>query len=166
MIKVSDKLRVTSGYLARHSFHVGTEVTVVEVFDDGGVLATDMDLHQQYLYPEDFELIKVAPEPETLGEGKKSPDGGPQQYYDFDQGWKTLNDIIEWLSYNKWGDNSWQLGNIFKATFRWGDKEGTSKEYDARKIIYYGFRLLNSIVGVGKSKEYLQQLLDDQQFKD
>jgi hypothetical protein len=88
------------------------------------------------------------------------PDGGPQQYYDFPDGAITLNDLIEFQ------DMCFHRGNIFKACWRWGTKKGTTTEYDARKIIYSGCRLLMSMVGVVEFRQYLQQVLDDPQFQE
>jgi len=88
------------------------------------------------------------------------PDGGPAEYYDFPEGALTLNDLIEYK------DMSFHLGNIFKACWRWGEKEGTSKEYDARKIIYSGARLLKQLVGVEELRNTLERMLDDPQFKE
>jgi hypothetical protein len=87
-------------------------------------------------------------------------DGGPAQYYDFPEGAITLNDLIEHK------DMGFHLGNIFKACWRYGTKKGTSKEYDARKIIYSGARLLMGLVGVKELRITLQKMLDDPQFQE
>jgi hypothetical protein len=86
------------------------------------------------------------------------PDGGPSEYYDFPLHAITLNDLIEFKTMD------FHRGNIFKACWRWGTKGGTSEEYDARKIIYSGCRLLMGIVGVVEFRKYIQQILDDPQF--
>ena len=92
------------------------------------------------------------------------PDGGPQAYYDLPPDAVTLNDLIEFKSYNQWLGDTAHLFNIFKAAWRWGIKEGTSKEYDARKFIYSGARLLMHYAGVEATRETLQKMLDDKQF--
>ncbi len=89
-----------------------------------------------------------------------APTGGPSEYYDFPEGAITLNDLIE----DK--DMGFHRGNIFKACWRWGTKEGTSKEYDARKIIYSGSRLLKKIAGVKSLRETLKTMLNDPQFQE
>ena len=66
-------------------------------------------------------------------------DGGPSVYYDFPEGCITLNDLIEHKGM------SFAQGNIFKAAYRLGNKEGTSLEYDLKKIKYYADRMLNQI---------------------
>jgi len=71
--------------------------------------------------------------------GKLASDGGPSAYYDFPSGFSTLNDLIEYH------DMSFAQGNIFKAAYRLGKKEGISLEYDLRKIIYYANRMLDKI---------------------
>ena len=108
----------------------------------------------------------VYPTTEELTEVKATiSDGGPSSYYDWPSDWNTLNDFIEDKSVNQWKGFSFHLGNIVKAVTRWGDKSGTTEEYDAKKIIYSGCRVLKMIVGKEKLREYLQSLLDDQQFK-
>jgi hypothetical protein len=93
-------------------------------------------------------------------------DGGPSDYYDFPESWTTFNDFIEYKSEAQWGKFSFHLGNIGKALCRWGDKDGTSIEYDAKKIIYSGVRVLKMIIGTEKTRLYLFRLLDDPQFKE
>jgi hypothetical protein len=70
---------------------------------------------------------------------KIKSDGGPSEYYDFPEGCNTLNDLIEYKRM------SFAQGNIFKAAYRLGNKEGISLEYDLEKIKYYADRLLNQI---------------------
>ena len=100
-------------------------------------------------------------------EGKPviNSDGGPSEYYDFQKGWNTWNDINDYKAKNQWLEYSFHLGNIGKVLMRWGDKEGTSLQYDTKKIIYSGCRILMMMVGVEETRAYLQKLLDDPQFK-
>lgn len=86
-------------------------------------------------------------------------DGGPAEYYDFPEGAITLNDLIEYKNMD------FHRGNIFKACWRWGTKSGTTEDYDARKIIYSGARLLQKLAGVDALRETLQKMLDDPQFQ-
>ena len=97
---------------------------------------------------------------------KIKSDGGPSKYYDFPSGAITLNDLIEHKSDKQWLGDSFHLSNIVKAAWRWGDKEGTTKEYDARKFIYSGCRLLMKYAGVSAVRETLQAMLDDPQFQE
>ena len=62
-------------------------------------------------------------------------DGGATSYYDFPDGASTLNDLIEDR------DMSFARGNIFKAVFRLGEKQGVDATYDLNKIIYFANRL-------------------------
>jgi hypothetical protein len=94
------------------------------------------------------------------------PDGGPQEYYDLPSNTATLNDLIEYKSDKHWLGDSFHLSNILKASWRWGIKSGTSKEYDARKFIYSGARLLKKYAGVQAVRDTLQRMLDDPQFKE
>ena len=109
----------------------------------------------------------VVNEPSHYGDGERAkPHGGPQSYYDMPYGdWITTNDQMEYLAEHKWGRFSIHLKDIFKGLCRWGDKEGTSVEYDTRKIIYYGCRVLRMLVGVEGLRMYLEELLQDEQFK-
>jgi len=80
--------------------------------------------------------------------------------------WVTTNDQMEYLAEHKWGIYAIHLKDIFKGLCRWGDKTGTSVEYDTRKVIYYGCRVLKMIVGKKGLRTYLEELLDDPQFKE
>jgi len=66
-------------------------------------------------------------------------DGGPSVYYDFPDGCKTLNDLIEYK------EMSFAQGNMFKAAYRLGNKRGTTLEYDLNKIKYYADRMLGQL---------------------
>lgn len=101
-----------------------------------------------------------------VGDKVNKQTGGPSGYYDqpYDT-WTTTNDQMEWLAKEKWGIYAIHLKDIFKGLCRWGDKNGTTVEYDTRKVIYYGVRVLKMIVGVDEMRKYLQDLLDDKQFK-
>lgn len=102
---------------------------------------------------------------EDAPQKKIRSDGGPSSYYDFPPEWQTLNDYIEYKSEWQWGADSFHLANITKAGCRWGDKEGTSKVYDAKKIVYSALRILRRLAGTQKVRDYLQELLNDEQFK-
>ena len=98
---------------------------------------------------------------------KIKSDGGPASYYDapFHQ-FITVNDMIDWYSEKHWGWRSYIFKDILKACTRFGKKSGTDEAYDAKKIIYYGARLLMSTTDKATTRKYLQQLLDDKQFKE
>lgn len=72
-------------------------------------------------------------------DNKITSDGKATAYYDFPKGASTLNDIIEFK------DMNFARGNIFKAAYRLGEKNGIDDEYDLNKIIYYAERMLNVI---------------------
>lgn len=103
---------------------------------------------------------------ETAKPTKKiSSEGGSTSYYDQPyKDWVTTNDQMEWLAKHKWGEHAIHLKDIFKGLCRWGDKEGTTVTYDTKKIIYYGTRVLRMLVGVEKTREYLNEMLNDKQF--
>lgn len=100
-----------------------------------------------------------------IGQPIKKPTGGPSEYYDMPfSDWVTVNDMAEYLAEHKWGKYGIHLKDIFKGLCRWGEKSGTTVEYDTRKIIYYGVRILKMLVGTEATRKYLLDLLDDKQF--
>lgn len=64
-----------------------------------------------------------------------SSDGGSTSYYELPAGATELNDLIEHKRM------SFALGNIFKACYRFGEKDAASRMYDLNKIIYFAERL-------------------------
>ena len=62
-------------------------------------------------------------------------DGGKTSYYQLPEGATELNDLIEHKAM------SFALGNIFKACYRFGEKDAASRMYDLNKIIYFAERL-------------------------
>ena len=107
-------------------------------------------------YEED-QIVDLQYEPKDI---KHKPEGGPAYYYDFPKNVITLNDLIEFK------EMDFHRGNIFKACWRWGEKSGVAKEYDARKIIYSGARILMRLSGVKELRDTLQKILDDPQFQE
>jgi hypothetical protein len=97
--------------------------------------------------------------------GGVESDGGPSSYYDFPADWKTWNDFADYKSTKQWKEHSFHLGNVGKVLCRWGDKAGTTKSYDARKLVYSGLRVLLMLEGEQKVRSYLESLLEDPQFK-
>ena len=96
---------------------------------------------------------------------KVASSGGPSSYYDMPfHEWVTVNDQMEYLAEHKWGKYGIHLKDIFKGLCRWDEKEGTDAIYDAKKIVYYGCRVLRMLVGTDKVRVYLHELLADKQF--
>ncbi|WP_247997647.1 hypothetical protein [Brucella tritici] len=62
-------------------------------------------------------------------------DGGSTSYYELPPQATELNDLIEHKGM------SFALGNIFKACYRFGEKDAASRMYDLNKIIYFAERL-------------------------
>jgi len=62
-------------------------------------------------------------------------DGGSTSYYRLPEGATELNDLIEHKQM------SFALGNIFKACYRFGEKDAADRLYDLNKIIYFAERL-------------------------
>jgi hypothetical protein len=67
---------------------------------------------------------------------KITSDGGSTAYYFLPEGAKELLDLIEHKKM------TFGIGNIFKACYRFGEKSGTDKAYDLRKIILFAQREL------------------------
>lgn len=70
---------------------------------------------------------------------KVKSDGTSTSYYDVPEGIKDLGDLIEYK------DMNFNVGNIFKAAYRLGEKEGNDLKYDLNKIIYFAQRELNRL---------------------
>jgi len=70
---------------------------------------------------------------------KKTSDGGITSYYELPPGATELNDLIEHKNM------SFAVGNIFKAAYRLGEKDGAEEGYDLRKIIFFAKRRLKQI---------------------
>lgn len=62
-------------------------------------------------------------------------DGGSTSYYELPKAASELNDLIEHKGM------SFALGNIFKACYRFGEKDAASRLYDLNKIIFFAERL-------------------------
>ena len=140
-----------------------------------GRLMTIMGVNEGKYYSEDlnylsgdkhWSLVSRAKEITTEQEVVKDP-SRIGSYYNFPfKDWTTVNDMIDHMSQKQWGWRSYIFKDIIKACFRFGQKEGTTEVYDAEKIIYYGVRLLMSVSDKTTARKYLQQLLDDKQFKE
>ena len=65
--------------------------------------------------------------------------GWSSEYYKLPEGAVELQDLIEYREMN------FSVGNIFKAAYRLGHKDGTDAEYDLRKIIWFAQRELDRI---------------------
>jgi hypothetical protein len=66
-------------------------------------------------------------------------DGGSTDYYKIPEFAKDLQDLIEHKHM------SFSIGNIFKACYRMGEKDGTSTRYDLRKMIFFANRELDRL---------------------
>lgn len=76
----------------------------------------------------------------------KSDGGGGANYYDLPIGATQLQDLIEYRNMNG------NIKDIFKACYRMGLKDGTTDDYDMRKMVYYSLRELGRI---DDRKDYL-----------
>lgn len=76
--------------------------------------------------------------------------GWSSDYYKLPDGAVELQDLIEYREMN------FSVGNIFKAAYRLGHKDGTDAEYDLRKIIWFAQRELDRITKPVVVEEYPQ----------
>lgn len=67
---------------------------------------------------------------------KTQSDGWSTDYYQVPEGTKELQDLIEHKGMN------FAIGNIFKACYRLGHKQGHGRAYDLNKIIWFAQREL------------------------
>jgi hypothetical protein len=65
--------------------------------------------------------------------------GGSSDYYKLPEGCQELQDLIEYKNMN------FAMANIFKATYRLGNKPGTDRIYDLEKIIWFANREIERI---------------------
>jgi hypothetical protein len=121
---------------------------------------------EKWRYASDMEAMVGFKMPgDVLSIDTVASDGGPSSYYDFQPGWVTFNDFMEYKAKTQWHGYSLHLKDLGKAICRFGVKAGTTDAYDARKIIYSGLRLLGMIAGKDAMRAELLKLLDDPQFK-
>lgn len=159
MFKKWDKVRYTGPESSRF-----TKDKIYEIVSyrppnnqsDGVVWVTNDNLKLDFFWKRECKPLE---EPKEI-----SSDGGPANYYDFPEKWKTLNDLMDGKAKTQWHEHSFHLGNICKAVFRWGEKKGTTKNYDARKIVYSGLRVLLMLEGKQSVQKYLKELIEDEQF--
>ncbi|APY14339.1 MULTISPECIES: hypothetical protein [unclassified Brucella] len=82
-----------------------------------------------------FAVDNTAPIYADLTFAPVTSDGGSTSYYELPAEATELNDLIEHKGM------SFALGNIFKACYRFGEKDAASRMYDLNKIIYFAERL-------------------------
>lgn len=83
-------------------------------------------------------VLEISVVPESFCDrvlGTRTSDGGSTDYYRLPVNATELNDLIEHKRM------SFALGNIFKACYRFGEKDAASRMYDLNKIIYFAERL-------------------------
>jgi hypothetical protein len=165
--QVGDTVVIT-GNTSVHNYDIGSEVIITSIMSSscGDSYCGNNTIDGDSWYFDDSECTLAIREEMTPVINKTSS-GGPSEYYDMPYvTWVTANDQMEYLAEHKWGKYAIHLKDIFKGLCRWGDKSGTTVEYDSRKIIYYGCRVLMMVVGTAELRVYLNELLDDKQFQE
>ncbi len=106
-------------------------------------MVSDRLIPQTYIYEHDDKKCVFGPYPPVTNsrtkDNKVTSDGGSTDYYKIPDGATDLIDLIE---HKKMG---FSLGNIFKACYRLGEKEGNDLLYDLNKIIYFAERLKRQV---------------------
>jgi hypothetical protein len=165
--KVGDTVVIT-GENGGHEYDIGSDVVITEILGQNYLGAVDrsdrFSIGFQWLFDDSECTLAIREEMTPVSTVKSN--GGASSYYDMPYStWVTTNDQMEYLAEHKWGKYAIHLKEIFKGLCRWGGKDGTSLEYDSRKIIYYGCRVLRMIAGTAELRVYLNELLDDKQFQ-
>lgn len=129
--KEGDIVRCTDVEGAIQSLQKNVMYRVRSVHDnratDGSVFLNLYELPAYNFLASRFQLIETTPK-EAAPKAKIASDGGSTGYYDIPPGCTTLYDLIEYK------DMNFSEGNVFKAIYRLGDKEGIDPLYDWRKI--------------------------------
>lgn len=92
--------------------------------------------HRKTTMPDDRELHVRVPAPEhmytnpILGQSNVS-DGSTASYYELPEGASELQDLISYKDMNS------QIGEIFRACYRYGQAAHSNKLRDAKKIKFY-----------------------------
>ena len=87
--------------------------------------------------PDMLDLTRSFSEEGTsVTEQSERSGGWSSPYYMLPEGARELGDLIEHK------DMNFNVGNIFKAAYRLGDKKGTTRIYDLEKIIWFAEREL------------------------
>jgi hypothetical protein len=86
-----------------------------------------------------MSLIDKATAEEWDRAAKIVSDGGSSDYYRIPEFAEELDDLI--VAKNM----PWHVANIFKACYRWGEKEGNDHEYEANKIQWFATALLKHV---------------------
>jgi hypothetical protein len=180
--KVGDTVVIT-GNTSGHDYDIGSDVVITRIMTDTSCehYRGNNTIEGEFWHFDDSECTLAIREEMTPLATKflwdaayggtivtnKTSSGGPSSYYDMPySAWVTTNDQMEYLAEHKWGKYAIHLKDIFKGLCRWGDKSGTTVEYDSRKVIYYGCRVLMMVVGAAELRVYLHELLDDKQFQE
>jgi hypothetical protein len=159
--KVGDNVRGSERHFDHRKGELGTVASLSGA--NGYLIRWGKGANPLFSYGYELEPAKKP----SQKEAPKAPvSGGPSKYYDYPfKDWTTGNDMMEYFATEVWGAYSLHFKDIFKAGLRWGNKSGTTEEYDARKIVYSGLRLLGMVAGKQTVADYLKELSEDQQFK-
>ena len=71
-------------------------------------------------------------------------DGSTARYYELPEGCKELQDLISYRNLNA------QMGEIFRAVYRYGLVKHSPKTRDIKKIIYYAQKELERLEKYGE----------------
>lgn len=86
--------------------------------------------------------------------------GGSTSYYVLPEGATQLQDLIEFKNMNA------QTKEVFKASYRVGEKHGNDVVYDWNKIAYFALREIGRIAGRKDYVTIAKELIADQSVED
>jgi len=134
------------GIYATSELTVGKVYTVIECSDIYNVRVTEDNGKVRGFFPKRF-IPYVETKEETLVDTQEVPGGSTPSQYALPSYAKELQDLIEYRGMN------FALGNIFKAVFRMGHKNGADELYDLNKIIFFANREIERINRENKTEE-------------
>ncbi|MGB2318166.1 MAG: hypothetical protein ACPH10_06045 [Litorivicinaceae bacterium] len=91
--------------------------------------------------PKDWDSLQGCPSKPTT---KEHSDGSSADYYKIPAGAEQLQDLISIKNMNA------QLGEIFRATYRYGEVAHSKKLRDINKIIFYGLAERDRLIKYGE----------------
>jgi len=80
-------------------------------------------------------------------------DGSTASYYELPEGCKELQDLISYRDMNS------QIGEIFRACFRYGKVEHSEKLRDAKKILFYAKAEIDRLEKYESGEQVLRERL-------
>ena len=106
------------------------------------------EMPEEWEKPDAVEYVPMKQTIETvnmLGAEKEASDGATASYYELPKGAEQLQDLIAYLNLNA------QLGEIFRACYRYGRAAHSDRLRDAKKIAFYAAAEIKRLETYGDS---------------